>query len=230
MKKTIFRPYKRKNEENTSYWLSYSDLMAALLIIFILVLAYNILQFKVSQEELEAIQVKIKELDQTNKIIDKLKKEFGEEIEINEDTGDIIVKSDILFDFDKYGLKENGKIFLKDFVPRYLEVLLGDPDIKDNLYRILVVGHTDDKGSYLYNLELSQLRALEVANYIFSEQIQTPYKKEVEKYIEAIGRSETEVKKKDDGQILRDESRRVEFKFELRTLEKIKKVLSGIPD
>lgn len=224
-----FKRYRKKRENEISYWLSYSDLMAALLIIFILVLAYNILQFKVSQEELEAIQVKIKELDQTNKVIDKLKKEFGEEIEINEDTGDIIVKSDILFDFDEYKLKPKGQSFLNDFVPRYLEVLLGDSEIRDNLYRILVVGHTDDKGTYIYNLELSQLRALEVVNYIFSEEIETPYKQEVEKYIEAIGRSETEVKEDENGIILSDESRRVEFKFELRTLEKIKKVLEGIP-
>ncbi|SDI37636.1 Outer membrane protein OmpA [Halanaerobium congolense] len=224
-----FNP-RKKNKEEVSYWLSYSDLMAALLIIFILILAYNILQFKVSQEELEAIQVQIKEIDQTNKVIDKLEKEFGEEIEINEDTGDIVVKSDILFDFDEYELKEKGKNFLEDFIPRYLDVMIGDKEIKDNLYRILVVGHTDAKGDYLYNLELSQLRALEVVNYIFSEQIKTPYKKEVEKYIEAIGRSETEVKKSDNGEILSDESRRVEFKFELRTLEKIKKALEGIPN
>jgi chemotaxis protein MotB len=58
--------------------------------------------------------------------------------------------------------------------------LLGDEQIKKNISRIVIEGHTDDEGSYLYNLELSQERAFNVAKYIYSDSVESRYKDDCE--------------------------------------------------
>ena len=67
-----------------------------------------------------------------------------------------------LFDFDKYTLKESGKVSLRE---------LGD-DIKSKgatVVDIDVVGHTDSTGPEDYNQGLSERRAQAVADFIISE-------------------------------------------------------------
>ena len=68
----------------------------------------------------------------------------------------------------------------------------------------------------LYNLDLSQRRALTVAKYIVGEEIgDYKYKEDVKQSIEAIGRSEAELIKNTDGSVDRDSSRRVEINYEI---------------
>lgn len=42
-------------------------------------------------------------------------------------------------------------------------------DFRDYISQIIIEGHTDDEGSYMYNLELSQNRALAVVKKIYDE-------------------------------------------------------------
>ena len=50
------RNFRRKQDEETNYWLSYSDMMAGLLLTFVLVIALTVLhaniQFDMKQQEL----------------------------------------------------------------------------------------------------------------------------------------------------------------------------------
>ena len=50
------RNFRRKQDEETTYWLSYSDMMAGLLLTFVLVIALTVLhaniQFDMKQQEL----------------------------------------------------------------------------------------------------------------------------------------------------------------------------------
>lgn len=220
---------KKKNKDNDGdidYWLSYSDLMAGILIIFILLFTYNILAYNQSLEEKED---RIKELSQLRQmVITRLIEEFGDEIVIDPNTGVIELKNDILFDYDESELKSEGKEFLQEFIPRYLEVLLGDKEIRENLRRIVVEGHTDHIGDYLYNLELSQARAFSVVEYIFSDNIESEYKNDLEEFITAIGRSKVDLIKDEEGEVIQDQSRRVEFKFELDNEQILQEILEEV--
>jgi chemotaxis protein MotB len=223
------RPIKRKQkeeDEEVSYWLSYSDLMAGVLIIFILLFTYKILAYN---QNLESKESKIKELTSIRKmIITRLFEEFGDEIQIDPKTGVIKVRSNILFDVDQSKIKKEGHQFLQKFIPRYLKVLLGEEDIKKHLSRIVVEGHTDNTGTYLYNLELSQARAFNVVKYIYSEEVITKYKDGLENFISAIGRSEVDLVLSDQGKISKNKSRRVEFKFELKDDKIIRAILDEV--
>ena len=89
---------------------------------------------------------------------------------------------------------------------------------------IIIEGHADRNGSYLYNLNLSQERAFSVAEYILSEEF--PYKNiqgAVKEKLTVNGKSYTAGRKGQDGSYSAKESRRVEFKFRLKDEEILNK-------
>ena len=57
---------------------------------------------------------------------------------------------------------------INQFLPKYCSVLLRD-DYREYVSEIIIEGHTDTNGSYIYNLELSQQRAFSVAKYCLTE-------------------------------------------------------------
>ncbi len=227
MKKYILT--KSDNMESVSYWLSIGDLMSSILIIFILLFVFQIQHVN---NELKKKEDVIEELTSVkNKIIAKLRSEFEKEdmkIDIDPLTGAIKLDEKILFNTGEFKLKDEGKEYLKIFIPKYVKIILGDREIKDEISQIIVEGHTDDVGSYIYNMNLSQQRAFEVIQYIYKEMNDFPNRKELQKYITANGRSKIQLIKNDDGTVNKGKSRRVEFKFRLKEEEVILKIKEQI--
>ncbi|WP_286316522.1 OmpA/MotB family protein [Romboutsia ilealis] len=216
----MFFRKKSKQEEETSYWLSFSDLMASVLIIFILLFVYNLIAYEESMNETEKM---IQELTSTRmKIITMLQEEFDKEdidIIIDPKTGAIQLNESILFDSGKSQLKDEGKLFAEKFIPIYVKILLGNDEIKSQISQIIIEGHTDDIGGYLYNLKLSQERSLSVAQFLINPEFDYMYKNEMQKYLTINGRSYSEPILNSDGSINKDASRRVEIKFRLKEEE-----------
>ncbi len=77
-------------------------------------------------------------------------------------TGDVIKFNYILFDFDSYALKRDALFELE----KVYKLMIDYPD----LY-IEVIGHTDSKGSPMYNLMLSARRANAVVEYLVNKGI-----------------------------------------------------------
>ena len=211
---------RKSNQEETSYWLSFSDLMASVLIIFILLFVYNLIAYEESMNETEKM---IQELTSTRmKIITMLQEEFDKEdidIIIDPKTGAIQLNESILFDTGKSQLKDAGKEFAEKFIPIYVKILLGNDEIKSQISQIIIEGHTDDVGGYLYNLKLSQERSLSVAQFLINPEFDYKYKNEMEKYLTINGRSYSEPILNNDESINKDASRRVEIKFRLKEEE-----------
>ncbi len=247
------------DEEPLSFWQSYSDLMSALLLMFVLVMATLLLNsmtiyqekiekeaaarqlleeqaenqeklreelekqkemFEIQQEQLEKM-IGLKE-----KIIKGLADDFSKtdlKVAVDNNTGSIAFDSNILFKSDSFELTKNGKKFLADFVPVYFTALL-DSEYADYVSEIIIEGHTDTNGDYMYNLELSQKRALSVCQYCLKE-IDSNKNMDVEKIrkiVTANGRSWSNPVYMSDGiTVDMDSSRRVEFKFRLKDDEMI---------
>ena len=121
-------------------------------------------------------------------------------------------------------MKSEGKDYLDGFIPVYVNLLLNDKEIKNELSQIIIEGHTDNVGSYIYNMELSQKRAFEVVKYIYTEMKDFEGKSELEKYITANGRSKIKVVKNENGEVNKEKSRRVEFQFKLKEDETLKRI------
>lgn len=232
-------------QEETSFWISISDLMAGVLIIFILLFIFKMLDYQGEiekqkvvtnelnelQEELRQTKEKVIELSSTRlKIIALLKDEFEKEnidIVIDENTGAIKLKEGILFDTSQSNIKPAGKEFLQKFMPVYFRILLDNEEIRKELGEIIIEGHTDDISSYIYNLKLSQDRSFNVVKFLMSDEFEYKNKKLLIKYLTANGKSFSNLIYK-EGEVDRDSSRRVEFKFKLKeeeTLLEIKKQL-----
>jgi chemotaxis protein MotB len=227
MKKYI--SIKNDNLESVSYWLSIGDLMASILIIFILLFVFQIQHVN---NELKKKEDVIESLTSVkNKIIAKLRSEFEKEdmkIDIDSQTGAIKLDEQILFNSGDFKLKDEGKEYLKIFIPKYVKIIIGDEEIKNEISQIIVEGHTDDVGSYIYNMNLSQQRAFEVLRYIYNEMNEFPCKSELQNYITANGRSKIQLIKNSDGTVNKEKSRRVEFKFKLKEEEVILKIKEQI--
>jgi chemotaxis protein MotB len=105
--------------------------------------------------------------------------------------------------------------------------LVTNPKIKPHLERIIIEGHTDSDGGYLYNLDLSQKRAFAVMNYLLSLDFAKKYK--IKPLMIASGRAYLDAIKI-NGVEDKDASRRIEIKFRLKNedaMHEIEKVLDA---
>jgi len=260
----------KSEDEETTYWLSYSDMMAALLLIFVLIISFTMLQAKQQYEmeqqkleeqeaelmqkeaEIEAIQAQFDEQQlqidsQTellethqnqletvfgikSEMIEALQVEFSDvDIEVNIDpqTGAILLDSDILFDLHQSYLTTDGKAFLEEFFPRYLSVLTDDR-FKDYVAEVIIEGHTDPSGMYIESLTLSQERAFEVTKYCLNDK-STMFQGDELEFVRSLitvnGRSYFDPIYKPNGRIDYDQTRRVEIKFRLKDEEMIQEMM-----
>lgn len=210
--------------EKESFWVSYTDLMSALLVIFALVLMITIYNTQSAYEEKEAaINEKNQMIEEVigvkSEIIQELIKAFKDSdlaLEVDPQTGAIRFSGGVFFDSNSSQVSAKGRTYLEQFIPQYINILLSDR-FRDEISQIIVEGHTDTAGGYLYNLKLSQDRALSVVEQVFQPNFPDfQYKEELKSVITANGRSFSIPILKKDGKIDANKSRRVEFKFRLK--------------
>ena len=140
---------------------------------------------------------------------------------VDPNTGDIVLDSAVFIESGKDTNKPEGRALLDRYIPVYLSVLLS-PDYSGYLGEIIIEGHTDTVGDYFMNLELSQSRALTVAQYCLQMPTLTETQRTMLRTIlTATGRSYSDPVYYADGSVNLDASRRVEFKFSLRDAEMI---------
>ena len=212
-------PKSKTLADENPFNLSLGDLMAGLLLIFVLLLSFvmlrleNLIAERRSQLEQLDDRERIKKL-----LIRRLLKELAEfDVEVDPDTGVIRIKEGILFDFGEDELKQSGKAFLRRFTPKYVGILLSDPLVKEHIAQVIIEGHTDNVGGYEYNLSLSLRRANSVAAYLFTKEFGTfRYADDLKKLLSANGRSFVQPIADNDTSTGRAQNRRVELQFRLR--------------
>ena len=139
-------------------------------------------------------------------------------------TGDITLDSQLMFDSGRDVISVSGQAQLYQLIPVYLSVLTR-PEYKDYVAEIVIEGHTDSVGSYLFNLELSQNRALAVAKYALElGSLTADQRALLQDILTAKGRSFSNPIYNPDGSENRDASRRVEIKFRLKDTEMIQRM------
>jgi len=178
--------------------------------------------------KLQAQKAKIKALTGIKlKVIAALKEELGNKVNIDKKSGSLQLASNILFDKGSYELKEGSKSELKKAFEKYVGTLITSPNIKPYLDKIIIEGHTDSDGGYLYNLDLSQKRALAVMNYLITLDFAKKYN--IQPLMTASGRAYLDAVKV-NGVEDKEASRRIEIKFTLKNqdaMEEIEKVLDA---
>ena len=156
------------------------------------------------------------------KVISELKRILGKKIKIDPKNGSLRFSSNILFDKGKAVLKDDSKKTLKKVFIEYVGALMGNKDIKDHIDKIIIEGHTDSDGGFLYNLQLSQKRAYEVMNYLLGLKFVKQHN--LKSLMIASGRSYLDPIYNKDGKEDKDASRRIEIKFSLKNQNAMREI------
>lgn len=209
----IHRKQFKKEQTDNSYWKSYSDMMAGLLLMFILIMTIALATVSEQAERLREHEEKY------TKIIEKIDKELKQEFpDIKTENGVMkFEQEEIVFEEGESVLLDQSKRFLSDFFPRYLAIVLKEEN-RPYIESIIIEGHTNTNGTYMENLKLSQDRALAVANYCINDNssvVASSELTELRKLITANGRSFSELIYTEDGKEDKYKSRRVEIKVKL---------------
>ena len=144
-------------------------------------------------------------------------------VEIDHQTGAMVLDSSVLFDYNESLLTEEGTRILAQVLPVYCRVLLSQ-ESEPYLAEIIIDGYTDTTGDYITNLKLSQERAFAVAEYLVSSRYSFLNEAESDLLTEKLtanGRSMSNPILDENGNVNMDASRRVEIKFRLKDEEMI---------
>lgn len=167
--------FKIWNKERDEYWISVSDLMAGLMMVFLFLM---IVYVRSSDEKMQTAQEIVAEWRDTEyEIYLALKDEFEADLArwnaiIERDTLTIrFLSPDILFKTGSAELSPQFQTILSDFMPRYIELLTRK--FSDNVTEIRIEGHTssewEDSSSkneaFIKNMNLSQARTRSVLEY-----------------------------------------------------------------
>lgn len=177
---------------------------------------------------LQSQKAKIKSLTGIKiQVVAALKEALGEHINIDKKSGSLRLASNILFGSGQSTLKPEAKVALKRAFEEYIGALVTNPKIKPHLDKIIIEGHTDSVGSYIYNLNLSQKRALAVMEYLLTLNFTTQHN--IRPLMTASGRAYLDIVMV-DGVEDKNASRRIEIKFRLKNedaMHEIEKVLDA---
>lgn len=177
---------------------------------------------------LQSQKAKIKSLTGIKlQVVAALKEALGENIDIDKKSGSLRLASNILFGSGDSTIKPESQVALKKAFEEYIGTLVTNPKIKPHLDKIIIEGHTDSVGSYIYNLNLSQKRALAVMEYLLTLEFTTQHN--IRPLMTASGRAYLDAVMV-DGVEDKNASRRIEIKFRLKNedaMQEIEKVLDA---
>jgi chemotaxis protein MotB len=161
-------------------------------------------------------------------VVSALKNALGDKINIDKKTGSLRLASNILFEVGDATLKPEAEAELKQAFEQYINALITNDNIKPYLDKIIIEGHTDSDGSYLYNLNLSQKRALAVMEYLVK--LDFTKKHNIRPLMTASGRAFQDLITV-NGVEDKNASRRIEIQFRLKNedaMNEIDKVLNAL--
>lgn len=203
----------RREEAEKPFWISFADLMSALVVLFLVVMGVALLSVTQTVTEIQSVEDIHKEKIQT--ILDHFEAASAsyEGITIHRDRHAIDFGARAQFAFGTWQLSAEQESVLRQFVPEILKIA-NDELGKDILKRVVIEGYTDKTGSYLTNLNLSLQRSQKVLCSMFATSgpnlLDDSQKADVRNLFFVGGYSFNAAKESDE------ESRRVEMRLEFR--------------
>lgn len=162
----------RQDDAEKPFWISFSDLMTALMVLFLVTMTVSLLDVtqKISaadrkkEADLRHQRLRMAEI---NQILAQIKKATHSYPGITVRGNSVDFGNRVGFDYRRHTLTPEQAELLRDFVPNILDAVrtpVGDRWFK----RVLVEGFTDQRGTYIYNLNLSLQRSERVLCVLLS--------------------------------------------------------------
>ncbi len=235
-----------REQDTEEHWISISDMMAGLMVIFLFIAISYMLHIRADKEKIEQIAVTYEKLQ--SDLYNDLEKEFRKDLDewnavLNKQTLSIRFKEpEVLFAKGKAEVRPLFRKILDEFFPRYIKILTetktdgGEYKYKEDIAEIRIEGHTSsewegvkdkEEVAYILNMKLSQDRTRRVLNYVL--QIENPQiqqnKKWIRENLTANGLSSSKLIRYPDGTQNPEESRRVEFRVRTNAEKRIVEII-----
>jgi outer membrane protein OmpA-like peptidoglycan-associated protein len=219
-------------------WISVSDLMSGLMLVFLAIAVFFMIQIQNDKGDLENIAVLYEEL-QTG-LYEQLQEEFSQDLahwnaEIDSTTLSMrFLEREILFEPGRAELNEQFTAILADFFPRYVGVLTSD-EYRDHITGVRIEGHTSSDWidlvgleAYEANMRLSQERTRTVLSYVVRlPGVEDVWDSWLRERLTANGLSSSKLVLVGDVEDP-DRSRRVEFRVRTDAEEQMEAILGRI--
>lgn len=234
LEKVFGRDGSQSDHEDADHWMSVSDLMSGLMIVFLFISVLLMRSALIERDKIKEVAIAY----QNNQVAlyEALIKEFSKDLdkwnaEIDKATLSFQFKSpDILFDTGSANLRPAFKSVLLDFFPRYLQVL---GSFRESINEVRIEGHTSSRWNhqsstdeaYFRNMALSQERTRSVLLYVQGLESIAPERGWVRRNVAAVGFSSSRLVLDESGKEDEDRSRRVTFRVITNAETQIRKIL-----
>lgn len=228
LNKLVILGNRNKEEGERPFWISYADLMSALMVMFLLVMSVALLAITNDVTEAERKEVeRAHEIDQILAKIENATRQYP---------GISIDKNRSVIDFGDRARFETGSSMLSNEQARYLSIFVSEvlAIVREDLgkkwvKRIVVEGFADQRGDYLLNLNLSLQRSQRVLCVLLApppaqEHALTPTELEQVRELFLVGGYSF-----NSAKASLEESRRIELRLEFFGLDEIRPATAGIP-
>jgi outer membrane protein OmpA-like peptidoglycan-associated protein len=150
-----------REEGEKPFWISFADLMTALMVLFLLVMSVALLAVTRTITEQERLDSQRQQA--IEQLLGRIQKAAERQPGVRVDRNRAVIDfgDRARFDTSSHTLRPDQERLLRAFVPEVLAIAR-DAAGRRWLKRIVVEGFTDRRGSYLYNLNLSLQRSQRV--------------------------------------------------------------------
>lgn len=234
MLEKVFGTREAREHEDSDHWMSVSDLMSGLMIVFLFISIALMRTAFIERDKIKQVAVAYKEKQVA--IYEALNKEFSPDLKkwnaaIDAQTLSFEFKSpDILFGTGASTLRPVFREVLADFFPRYLGVLTS---FRETVDEIRIEGHTSSQWNhqtspdeaYFRNMALSQERTRSVLLYVQMLPKVANDREWVRKNLAAVGFSSSRLVLDSSGKEDGERSRRVTFRVVTNAETQIRRIL-----
>ena len=237
---------KNTPNESADDWISLSDVMSGLMLVFLFIALVFMRQERLQKDEIKLKKQAIEEIairynERQDKLYERLLNEFGDSLSVwnahitKPDTLSVVFRNpEVLFEAGKSDIRPQFESLLGHFWPRFVAVL-ADPDFKPYIEEIRIEGHTSsewvNKGyweAYFSNMRLSQERTRAVLQHVMKLRGNSTNLYWQQSLVTANGLSSSKLKKADNGTEDRVASRRVEFRVRTTAASEVRKIITKI--
>ncbi len=224
--------------EEEGHWVAVSDLMAGLMMVFMLVSVVFMINVETERDKIRDVAILYDQL--RTQLYRDLQKEFADDMprwgaELDEDLAFRFNNSDVLFDRGEAELKPEFRAILNDFFPRYVRIIT-QPEYRDDILEVRIEGHTssgwfgarNEDDAYIRNMDLSQERTRSTLAYVLGLNDVHRDKEWLKRHLTANGLSSAKVVRNASGDEVGERSRRVEFRVRTDAEGRIATILDKV--
>ena len=224
-------------QENEEHWLSVSDLMAGLMMVFLLVAVVFMVNAERERRTVTDVAVLYERL--RLELYQDLLTEFSDDLaswgaELDPDLTFRFNREDLLFDRGETALQPQFAAILSDFFPRYVRII-HQPQYRDDISEVRIEGHTSsawggagEDEAYILNMALSQARTRQTAAYLLELDAIADVKPWIRANLTANGLSSSRLVMTDSGDEDEVRSRRVEFRVQTDADQRMEDILQRV--